>query len=57
MEGLEILLRVSPDGSYPVRSHLTHRIGPKTGLGSYPKKETSHHASLKEYGSFIDRGK
>ena len=58
MEGLEILWRVQAIGSYPVRSHLTDlNDGPKTGVGSYPEQEASHHASLTEYGSLIDQGK
>ena len=40
------------------REKPTHRKndGPKTER-SYPEQEASHHASLKEYGSLIDRGK
>ena len=34
-----------------------NQIGPKTGVGSYPEQEASHHASLKEFGSLIDQGK
>jgi len=44
-------------GAIPWEATSHQRIGPKTGVGSYPKKETSHHASLKEYGSFKDRRK